>query len=64
MQLPKYNFQKGASEPGEIVQLNSDQLIILEGIHGFNPNLLSEISTEQTFRIYISCLTQLKSGPP
>ena len=59
VQLPKYNFQKGASEPGEIVQLNSDQLIILEGIHGLNPNLLSEISTEQTFRIYISCLTQL-----
>lgn len=59
VQLPKYNFQTGSSEPGEIVQLNADQLIILEGIHGLNPNLLSEISTEQTFRIYISSLTQL-----
>jgi uridine kinase len=59
VQLPKYNFQKGESEPGEIVQLAPDQLIILEGIHGLNPNLLSEITAEQTFRIYISCLTQL-----
>ena len=59
VQLPKYNFQKGESEPGEIVKLSPDQLIILEGIHGLNPNLLSEISSEQTFRIYISCLTQL-----
>lgn len=59
IQLPKFSFPLGRSEPGEIIRLQPDQLIILEGIHGLNPNLLRVISTAQTFRIYISCLTQL-----
>lgn len=59
VQLPHYNFKSGKSEPGEVVQLEPGQLIILEGIHGLNPNLLPQIPPEQTFRIYVSCLTQL-----
>lgn len=59
VQLPKYNFFTGRSEPGEIVQLEKDRIIILEGIHGLNPQLLPEIPPEQTYRIYVSCLTQL-----
>ncbi len=59
VQLPKYNFKTGRSETGDVVQLRKEQLIILEGIHGLNPNLLPSIHADQTFRIYISCLTQL-----
>ncbi|MCU0484534.1 MAG: nucleoside kinase [Anaerolineales bacterium] len=59
VQLPRYNFQQGKSEPGDVVQLQPGQLIILEGIHGLNPDLLPSVSTELTFRIYTSCLTQL-----
>lgn len=59
VQLPRFNFKKGQAEPGEVVQLKRDQLIILEGIHGLNPNLLPRIPVDQTFRIYVSCLTQL-----
>jgi len=59
VQIPKFDFKLGLSQPGEIVKLQKDQLIILEGIHGMNPNLLKQISPDQTFRIYISCLTQL-----
>lgn len=59
VQLPKYNFKLGCSEPGEIVQLKPGQLIILEGIHGLNPDLIPDFPVEQTFRIYVSCLTQL-----
>jgi len=59
VQLPHYNFRSGKSEQGEVVQLGRDQMLILEGIHGLNPNLLPDIPPEQTFRIYISCLTQL-----
>ncbi len=59
VQIPKFDFKLGISQPGEIVKLQKDQLIILEGIHGMNPNLLKQISPDQTFRIYISCLTQL-----
>jgi uridine kinase len=59
VQLPKFNFKEGKSYPGEIVQLEPGQIILLEGIHGLNPKLLENISSELTFRIYISCLTQL-----
>ncbi|TLM97655.1 nucleoside kinase, partial [bacterium] len=59
VQLPHYNFRTGQSEPGDVVRLRKEQLIILEGIHGLNPNLLPSIPQEKTFRIYISCLTQL-----
>ncbi len=59
VQLPKFNFKLGKNFPGEIVQLEPDQIILLEGIHGLNPKLLEKIPTERTFRIYISCLTQL-----
>jgi uridine kinase len=59
VQLPHYNFKTGQQEPGDTARLDPGQLIILEGIHGLNPGLLPNIPTEQTFRIYVSCLTQL-----
>ena len=57
--LPRYNFITGISEEGEEVQLKSGEIIILEGIHGLNPDLVSGIPPEQTFRVYASALTQL-----
>jgi len=59
VQLPRFNFKTGKSETGDVVRLEKDQLIILEGIHGLNPQLIPNISEEHTFRIYASCLTQL-----
>jgi uridine kinase len=59
VQLPRYNFITGKSEQGDTVRLEKDQLIILEGIHGLNPNLIPEIPAEYTFRLYVSALTQL-----
>jgi len=59
VQLPRFDFRSGYSLPGEIVELAEDQLIIVEGIHGLNPLLLPTIGQGKTFRIYISCLTQL-----
>ncbi|HMD90815.1 MAG TPA: nucleoside kinase [Anaerolineaceae bacterium] len=59
VQLPRYNFKLGKSEIGEEVQIGKDQLIIMEGIHGLDPNLIPAIPPDQTFKIYVSCLTQL-----
>ncbi|MBI4927603.1 MAG: nucleoside kinase [Anaerolineae bacterium] len=59
VQLPKFDFRLGRSAPGEIVHLEKDQMIILEGIHGLNPRLLPDFGPEETFRIYVSCLTQI-----
>jgi len=59
VQIPRYNFVTGQSEPGEEIQLKSGEIIILEGIHGLNPALVTGIQAEQAFRIYVSALTQL-----
>ncbi len=59
VQLAHYDFKTGKSSHGEVVQLRPGQIIILEGIHGLNPELIPNIPTEQTFRIYASALTQL-----
>ncbi|HBX68403.1 MAG TPA: nucleoside kinase [Chloroflexi bacterium] len=59
VQLPRYDFKSGKSEPGQIIQLHPGQIVILEGIHGLNPELIPDIPTDKTFRIYISALTQL-----
>lgn len=59
VQLPRYDFISGRQVPGEQVQLQPGQIIILEGLHGLNPELLKGIPADATFRIYVSALTQL-----
>jgi uridine kinase len=59
VQLPRYNFQQGRQEAGEIVRLRPGQLIILEGIHGLNPRLIPLALADSSFKIYASALTQL-----
>ncbi len=57
--LPHYNFKTGKREEGPTVRLTSDQILIAEGIHGLNPNLLRNFPKEEVFRIFVSALTQL-----
>lgn len=59
IQLPRFNFKTGRSEAGDIIQLKDGQPIILEGIHGMNPRLISDRWSDSAFRIYVSALTQL-----
>ena len=59
VRLPAFDFKTGQSEPGEEIRINPEQVIIVEGIHGLNPALIPNIPREQTFRIYVSALTQL-----
>ncbi len=59
VQLPRYNFVTGCSEPGDTVRIGPEQLLILEGIHGLNPDLIPSVPSYLTFRVYVSCLTQL-----
>jgi uridine kinase len=57
--LPRYNFKTGLREEGELIRLQDGQPIILEGIHGMDPRLLPENLRGESFRIYVSDLTQL-----
>ena len=59
VQLPRYNFLTGKREPGSVIQLGPDQILVIEGIHGLNPRLAPDASHDSVFRIYISALTQL-----
>jgi uridine kinase len=59
VQIASYDFQSGKSGEGETVQLRPGQIIILEGIHGLNPDLLPGFPQSTAYRIYVSALTQL-----
>ncbi|KAK2328792.1 hypothetical protein, partial [Clostridioides difficile] len=56
----RFNFKEGKREyTGKKIKIDSNQPIILEGIHGLNPILTSSIPDEDKFKIYISALTQI-----
>lgn len=58
--LPTYNFKTGEKEWKDYkVKLPKNGVLILEGIHGLNPNLISSQLNSNVFKIYISALTQL-----
>ena len=60
VELPRYNFQTGSSEKsGRRLQLHDDQVLVVEGIHALNPELMSQVPREQIFRVYASALTTL-----
>jgi uridine kinase len=60
VELPFYNFMKGKREyRGHVIQVDADQPLIIEGIHGLNERLTSSVDREQKIKIYISALTQL-----
>ncbi len=60
VEMPRYNFETGEREIGHAVQLSPDHVLLIEGIHGLNPNLVPQIPAERIYRIYVSALTQLK----
>lgn len=59
VQLPRFDFRTGHRQSGEVVQLEQDRVIIVEGIHGLNPQLAPDVPDECVFRIFVSALTQL-----
>jgi uridine kinase len=61
VQLPRFDFLNGKSVPGMKAQLTSNQIVIIEGIHGLNPELVPAIPPNKIFRTYVSALTQLNT---
>ena len=58
--IPVYNFKLGKREyTREPITLTKDHIIIIEGIHGLNDQLTTQIPQVNKFKIYISALTQL-----
>ena len=63
--VPKFNFKKGARDekPSAVIELQPSQPVIIEGIHGLNERVSSDIPREQKFKIYVSSLTPLYMTP-
>ena len=58
--LPKFDFHLGRRvKNGRKLKLGKGELLIVEGIHGMNPGLFTKVNQENTFRIFISALTQI-----
>jgi uridine kinase len=60
VEIPKFSFESGKRfYDGEILQMHPENVLIIEGIHGLNPDLTSSIPAEAKFKIYVSALTSL-----
>jgi len=60
VELPTFNFKQGIKEfRGQRLQLETHQVVILEGIHCLNPRLTEHVAEEHKFKVYVSALTQL-----
>jgi uridine kinase len=60
VEMPRFDFQSGERVfKGDKLTLAKDQILIIEGIHGLNPGLIPMIDPSETFKIFISALTQI-----
>ncbi len=60
IEIPFFNFEDGKRYyKGEKLKLENDSILIMEGIHALNPELIPEIPHDITFKIYVSALTTI-----
>jgi uridine kinase len=57
--LPHYDFYSGRRMKGQMVCLKKGGIVIVEGIHAFNRNLMRAIPEGLKFKAYVSALTQM-----
>lgn len=58
--LPTYDFTTGIRVyKGNTIQLKDGDILILEGIHALNPELIPGVPETSTYKIYVSALTAI-----
>lgn len=58
--MPTYDFATGKRVyKGNKLKLTDNTILLMEGIHGLNPELTKSIPDEQKFKVYVSALTTL-----
>lgn len=61
VELPKFSFSTNSRKPsGRVIERKPDEIIILEGIHALNPDVI-KIESRFTKGIYVSVRTRVKS---
>jgi len=60
IEIPYYNFARGEREyRGNFISLDEGSVLLIEGIHGLNPELTRDVAQEMKYRVYVSALTSL-----
>ncbi|MFP4491704.1 MAG: nucleoside kinase [Spirochaetaceae bacterium] len=60
VEIPIFDFVvQRPKESGRRLQFSNRSILLIEGIHGLNPDLTPEIPEKDKFKVYISALTQL-----
>ena len=60
VQLPKFSFTDGTRYfNNSKLKLNDNNILIIEGIHALNPGLVKATDPQQSYKVYVSALTQL-----
>ena len=58
--LPTYSFELGRRvEKERPLRLEPDEVLLIEGIHGLNPELTASLPGNDIFKVYVSALTSL-----
>ena len=58
--MPTYNFTTGQREyKGNTLKIEDNEILLIEAIHGLNPELTKQIPEHLKFRLYVSALTTL-----
>lgn len=60
VEIPSFDFSQGKRfYRGEKLRMKHNSILLLEGIHGLNPELTASIPSENIFRVYVSALTTI-----
>ncbi len=60
VEIPKFDFKTGSRKfIGHKMQLGENDILIMEGIHALNPEMVSKVDQTKVFRVFASALTSL-----
>lgn len=60
IQIPKFDFKTGKRFfDGEKLSIDNNEMVVIEGIHGLNPQLTPYIDPKYIYKIYVSALTTI-----
>lgn len=60
VEIPEYDFKQGkAFFNGNFMKLEEKDILIMEGIHALNPDMIPGVDQSKVFRVYASALTSL-----
>lgn len=60
VEIPRYDFARGEGVfEGNFLKLEKNDILIMEGIHALNPEMVPGIDSTRIYRVYASALTSL-----